>query len=108
MKQNIGTPNNTRQADSVCYIISEDALRNIVREMYAEEQQRIEKAIAEHRETPTIPRREAAKMLNVTASTLWRWAKEGYLVPVKIGSKVFYRATDIDRMLTKMMKGGAA
>lgn len=52
-------------------------------------------------ERPTIDRREAAEKLNVTLSTLWRCAKEGYLVPVKIGAKVLYRASDIDKMLTQ-------
>lgn len=99
--------NGSPQADSVCYILSEDALRKIVREMCAEERQRVERAVAEHREQPTISRREAARMLNVTTSTLWRWANDGYLVPVKIGSKVLYRATDIDRMLARKMEGGA-
>lgn len=91
----------------VCYIVSEEALRNVVRELYHEEQQRTAKAIGEQRERPTVTRREAARMLNVTLSTLWRWAKEGYLEPVKIGVKVLYRAGDIERMLTKMGKGGA-
>lgn len=97
---------NPQQSNSVLYMISADDLRSLVKELYAEEQQRIERAIAESREVPTVTRHEAARMLNVTLSTLWRWDKEGYLNPVKIGSKVLYRATDIDRLLNRTEKGG--
>ena len=30
--------------------------------------------------------------------TLWQWDKSRYLVPVKIGRKVFYRKGDIDKL----------
>lgn len=32
-------------------------------------------------------------------STLWRWEKAGYLKPVRIGVKVFYRRSDIDGII---------
>lgn len=35
----------------------------------------------------------------VNPSTLWRWEKRGYLRPVRIGVKVFYRKRDIDRLI---------
>lgn len=38
---------------------------------------------------------ETAKMLDVDKSTLWRWAKQGYLVPVKWGNKSRYKLSDI-------------
>lgn len=33
--------------------------------------------------------------LSVSSSTLWRWEKEKYLTPVRVGGKVFYRSSDI-------------
>ena len=42
---------------------------------------------------------ETAKELRVTKPTLWRWDKDGYLKPVKIGGRVFYRRSDIDKLL---------
>lgn len=98
----------TSATDNVILQVSASDLRAVIGEMYQKEQERTAKIVAEHRERPTIDRREAAKMLSVTLSTLWRWAKEGYLVPVKIGSKVLYRASDIEKMLTNTQKGGTA
>jgi hypothetical protein len=36
--------------------------------------------------------------LGVSSTTLWQWDKSRYLVPVKIGRKVFYRKGDIDKL----------
>ena len=41
---------------------------------------------------------ETCKQLHTSKVTLWRWDKSGYLKPVRIGTKVFYRQSDIDRL----------
>lgn len=42
---------------------------------------------------------EAATILSVSSVTLWRWAKMGYLKPVKVGRKVHYWQSAIDELL---------
>ena len=44
---------------------------------------------------------EAAMQLGITKISLWRWAKMGYLSPVKVGRKIFYWQSDIDTLLKK-------
>ena len=46
-----------------------------------------------------IPKKEVIDLLGVCDATLWHWARSGYLVPVKLGRRVFYRRTDIQRLL---------
>lgn len=46
-----------------------------------------------------ITAKEAAKMLGVTLSTLWRWDNDKYLEKIKIGNKVRYRLSDVKRMI---------
>ena len=48
-----------------------------------------------------IPKKEAINLLGVCDATLWHWARSGYLVPVKVGRRVFYRRTDIQRLLNR-------
>ncbi len=43
----------------------------------------------------------ASVQLHVDKSTLWRWAKIGYLVPIEVGGKRFYKQSDIDKILKK-------
>jgi hypothetical protein len=50
--------------------------------------------------TETYPsRQKVAEILDVDLSTLHRWAKAGYLVPVEIGGKRRYRMSDIKKIL---------
>lgn len=42
---------------------------------------------------------ETAKMCNVCVTTLWSWAKSGYLVPCKIGRSKRYALSDIQKLL---------
>lgn len=45
---------------------------------------------------------ETVEKYGISKPTLWRWSKNGYLPKVKLGSKCFYRESDI----TKLMEGG--
>lgn len=41
---------------------------------------------------------EVASKYHISKVTLWRWAKDGLLKPVKMGRKSFYRQSDIERV----------
>lgn len=51
-----------------------------------------------------LTREEVMKELGVSAPTLWRWKKAGYLVPVQIGSMDRYRRSDLNKVTSR--KGG--
>ena len=42
---------------------------------------------------------ETAKKLGVDRSTLWRWKKRRYLLPVYIGGQPRYKLSDINQLL---------
>ena len=49
-------------------------------------------------ENSLMPKQEVMSKLGVTHATLWNWANKNYLVPVKVGRKVFYHKADIDHL----------
>lgn len=51
-----------------------------------------------------LTREEAMKKLRISAATIWRWKKCGYLVPIRVGSLDRYRLSDINDILKT--KGG--
>ena len=59
----------------------------------------LERDIARKRDVTYLTREQVVEKLNVDPSTLWRWKKRGYLVPVNVGGQNRYRSTDIDRIL---------
>lgn len=46
-----------------------------------------------------LTRKEAISLLGVDSSTLWRWAKTGYLSPVNFGGQRRYRKAEVDAII---------
>lgn len=57
-----------------------------------------EKPKTEDRE---ITQKEAARQLDVSLGTLWRWSRRNYLVPYHLGGKTFYKQSQIDELLKR-------
>lgn len=53
-----------------------------------------------------IPRTDVVGKL-ATATTLWRWEKQGKLKSYGIGGKRFYKRADIEQLFTEIKKGGS-
>lgn len=45
-----------------------------------------------------IPRCQVAKIVHKDVSTLNRWEKSGYLVPIRLGKTVMYRSSELRRI----------
>ena len=89
----------TSGTPGVTIAITTDQLKEAMTYFYEESQARTQKALEADKERPSLTASEAAKMLGVTTMTLHRWAKSGYLTPVKIGVRILYRYSDIEEML---------
>lgn len=64
-----------------------------------EKAKRIEAALSKPGNIELRTREEVLKTLNVSPTTLWRWNKSGYLVPINVGGQSRYKSTDIDEIL---------
>ena len=73
------------------YIISaadlERILRNLVNDLISERE--------EVKKETYISANQVSNLLGVSKSTLWRWEKENYLVPVRVGNKLRYKAPKV-------------
>ena len=59
----------------------------------------LERAVSAKDSAVLLTREQVMQKLNVVPSTLWRWQKRGYLVPLRVGGENRYRSTDIDKIL---------
>ena len=50
-------------------------------------------------EETMMPADEVCKVLGISANSLWRWGRTGYLRGSKVGRKVIYRKSDVDALL---------
>ncbi|MEN9917858.1 MAG: hypothetical protein RL662_294 [Bacteroidota bacterium] len=78
-----------------------EANEALIRKTKAELEQQITDANTETYPSPT----QVAKIIDVDKSTLWRWAKRGVLVPIKIGGKNRYKMSDVKEMLGENKNG---
>lgn len=48
-----------------------------------------------------VSKKDAMIGFRVSHTTLWKWQRDGYLIPVKVGKKVYYRREDIMSLTRK-------
>ncbi len=54
--------------------------------LIAEVKHKLEQEIADSKAETYISREKTMEILDVSSTTLWRWKKMGYLVPVSVGA----------------------
>lgn len=99
--------NTINQNATPLYVVGANELREVFRDVVQEfneqrEQQQTALNAEKAKNERLLTAREVKAMLNVTDATLWRWNKTGYLPAVKIGQRIYYKPTDVERL-----KGGA-
>ena len=55
--------------------------------------------VAEARKERYLTKEQVKELCDVCDGTLWHWNRKGYLKAVKVGNKVRYRTSDIQRIL---------
>ncbi len=79
--------------------ITLDDLRTFTNELIQKTKNELEAVIIADKAEINVPRLEACEVLKVDQSTLFRWAKRGYLVPVEVGGKRMYKMSDLKQIL---------
>ena len=81
--------------ETVMYMISaadlERILRNLVNDLISERE--------EVKKETYISANQVSNLLGVSKSTLWRWEKENYLVPVRVGNKLRYKESEVKQLM---------
>ena len=68
-------------------------------QLIANTKKELEQSLTEASTETYQTREEAMRLLSVGETTLWRWQKSGYLVPISVGGKKRYRTSDVKRIL---------
>ena len=83
----------TREQDTpiIQYVVNKEDLSHIIRDIIADKIEEYETTKKER----LLSKKQVADRIGVDKSTLWRWEKENYLVPIRFGKKVRYKESDI-------------
>ena len=79
--------------------ISLGDLVNAMRQLIAETKQELEQTIADSKAETYLSREKTMETLDISSTTLWRWAQIGYPTPLNVGGKHRYRMSDIKRIM---------
>lgn len=80
------------------FLVNAQDLKNAIDASIQQVIQELKEDVSKSNNDNLVPLKEVAETLNVSRCTLNRWNKDGYLVPIKIGRKVFYRQNDINKI----------
>ena len=83
------------QNKHVQLVISIDDLRQVFNEFQDERDLELAKNCSEN---TYLSSEEVCQYLHISKTTLWRWKKENYLHPVKIGSSFRYLKSDVEKL----------
>ena len=75
--------------------ISGEELKEFIEDVMTDARLRAESEVKAKQSEECIDKEEVKRLLRVCATTLWKWAKRGKLVPQKVGSRNIYRKSDI-------------
>ncbi len=59
----------------------------------------LEQTIADQNAETYLSSDKVMEIFGITTTTLWRWQKSGYLVPINVGGKRRYRKSDVNHIL---------
>ena len=80
---------------NISVVVSVADLKEVTICFVTEAMAAMEEKTAERYLTPD----DVADMVGVSKNTLWRWEKEKYLIPFKVGRKSRYKLSDVKSIL---------
>lgn len=87
-------------AKNITLHINGEALIKFAEKLTEDTAKKVEQRIkAENKPDKLLTRYEVGQKLGVALTTLWHWEKKGVLCPIRIGKKVRYRSSDIEKAL---------
>src|ERR1035437_577722 len=81
---------------NVSITISANDLLEVINYTVTATRKEMEQVIIDEKLEVYLSPKQVAEMLDVSLTTLWRYSKCGYLVPLEVGGKRKYRKSDIN------------
>ena len=84
---------------NISLTITLEDLRTFSNELIKSTKKELEAELIAQQAERYLTRAETCEMLKLDQSTLFRWAKRGYLVPIEVGGRRVYKLSDLKRIL---------
>ena len=91
--------NNLIKEGNITISVSANDLKEFALDIIQQTKRELEDLVIAQKSEAYVSRQRACEMLDVDATTMWRWAKRNYLVPATVGGKKRYKMSDINKLL---------
>ena len=88
-----------KSGSNVTLAVAPNDLEEFAKDIVERTKREIERELEETNSEVYYTADQTADKFSVDRTTLWRWAKRGYLVPIKVGGLVRYRRSDVVKIL---------
>ena len=88
-----------QQAPSINLTVSAADLRDFASQLIEETKEQLENTISDAKAETYVSSEKAMEILDICKTTLWRWKKRNYLIPIRIGGNDRYRMSDIKKIM---------
>ena len=82
-------------------LMSQESFIDEVQKMLLKHKAEIVKSLSKRNDAPFTRDDELAKYLKVSTQTIINWSKQGVLNPSYIGSRVYYKADEVNNLLNR-------
>lgn len=79
--------------------ITLDDLRTYSSELIQQTKKQLEADVIAQQCESYLTRQETCDFLKVDQSTIFRWARRGYLIPIEVGGRRLYRLSEIKKIM---------
>jgi hypothetical protein len=88
-----------KSGQSVTITVGLSDLKEFGNDLISKTKNQLEAELIASNSEKYLTRNETCNELKIDSSSLWRWSKRGYLVPVEVGGRRLYKMSDIKRIL---------
>ncbi len=86
-------------APSINLTVSAADLRDFASQLIEQTKDQLEQTISDSKAETYVSTEKTMELLDICKTTLWRWKKRNYLVPIRVGGSERYRMSDIKKIM---------
>lgn len=90
-----------KSGTNVTFAVSANDLRRWHEDVITSTQRRLEESVVDDKTERYLTAQQVCDKLSIDMSTLWRWAKRKYLVPLKVGGQRRYKLSEVESLLER-------
>lgn len=91
--------NLVHEAPQINLTVTAADLRDFASELISQTKEQLEQEISDNKAETYLSTDKVQEIMGISKTTLWRWKKRKYLVPIRVGGNERYRMSDIKKIM---------